>query len=264
MQSIYFDTAEYDKLVINKISPERTSPEPELYQLKWWDYRLMHPAQATYFFTDAYVKAARDYYARNLDSETAAFRKPFSGKDIFIDQPTPLGKRGLPLKSKALLKRLNVTVKTLNALWKARQQADRMGIPYDLYCQFAMQYAEKHMWKHALLPSHLYITKAVQSDLQKEHDIVPVSVVEWIESKWNEYKTHRIVHSDLQFYRVSEPQTRIDQLYHRAFVIQQIKQRSEPLYSLVYALENELISAKEAKAVFGEKMAIRALRLAEE
>lgn len=254
MKSTYFDPVDYDQKAVLKLKPADMRPEPELYQIKWWDYRLMHPVQATYFFIDAYINASRRYYRKLKDMDSAPFRKPFRGKDPFTDYEVAKGSRANP----------NMKPATMKALWRARQQADRMGIPYDFYCSEAVRFAEEHHWKSEPRAAQLYSKKAIATEAQQAHGIQPISIVDWIQKKWDEFNLSRITHSDLDYFKTSPGQTlTLDQRRHKASIVDQIKERENPAWSMAYAYENDLLLTEELELFFGENLTRKAISLAD-
>lgn len=104
--------------------------EKELMKTKWFDYRHLHPVQATDLFAQQYRKAYREYTKRRKD-----YLEVHNGSS---DDITSMSKR------------------KLTALTKARRAADRHCIPYDLYISAAFDWAESRIWKRIPMPNHLY------------------------------------------------------------------------------------------------------------
>jgi len=124
----------YDELAFGAISPGQLKFEVPLFGAKWYDYRQMHPTEATYLFAACLVDAYRAAYKRNIDATRAEHVKVLKDRDLFKNKPA-----------------------LISAIWRCRQSADAMGIPYELYLALAYEYATKfwHM-QHLPRPSQLY------------------------------------------------------------------------------------------------------------
>ena len=107
--------------------------ERDLYQSKWFDYRPLHPLQATYEFAQAYREAFRYITAIRFDRGAARYVKGFSGNDMLALRP-----------------------QSLTGFFKARIFADQNGLPYDFMCRAAMRYAEAASWTNMPRPTQLY------------------------------------------------------------------------------------------------------------
>jgi len=249
-QEIYFEASEYDALAATKLKPADMKIEAELYTKKWFEYRVLHPVQATYLFADAYIKAARNLYRKTKDNEAGRYIKPFAGKDLFVDQPVT-GKRNP-----------NVKPAVFKAIWRARQQADSMGIPYDFYCEAVMRFALQQGWHRIPLAQQLYSTKAETTERQAEFGYEAISVVDFVALSWVEFKKTRIVHAEGLHFKSEKNRNLPEQKHHRANVMGQIKTRSDPALSLAYALEQDVVIERECIAYFGEATVIRAKRFA--
>src|SRR5690606_39053709 len=68
---------------------------------------------------------------------------------------------------------------TYTGMWKARQMADKHGIPYEFWCWQAMKYAEERNWAYMPKPQQLYSTKSHEK--AKPND---PSIVEYICRAW--------------------------------------------------------------------------------
>tara|TARA_R110002074_G_scaffold86408_2_gene190817 strand:- start:5851 stop:6414 length:564 start_codon:yes stop_codon:yes gene_type:complete len=110
------------------LSSPLLSDEAELFDKKWFDYRFMHPLEATFNFALAYTKVYPRYGALRhgtVDAEKRLTVKSYNG----ICDPCAQSE------------------KVLSALWKARKAADELGIPYEIYCCYALDYSERSGWK---------------------------------------------------------------------------------------------------------------------
>lgn len=91
------------------INPELLAKEGQLQQAKWIGYRYMSPLECTERFSLEYIAAYRRAYARHFDADVARKKQPV--------------KPNFALNSAG----------EMNSLWVARQAADELGVPYDLF-----------------------------------------------------------------------------------------------------------------------------------
>ena len=113
-----FQPDHYEILTIQKISRKEREGESALMDVKWYDYRLMHPMQATYYLVHLYRKAYRDFIRRSLDAARAPYSQGIKERD-FLDSREHM------------------------ALWRLRRTIDQLGMPYDFFLAFAMKWLHK-------------------------------------------------------------------------------------------------------------------------
>ncbi len=123
--------------IMHALPGDWTEPERWLMTSKWFDYRFMHPVQATYLFTDAYRRVYKQMYATTFDRDRADYVKGIKAED-----PFDLSKRNTDRAG----------------LWKARQMADGLCMPYDLYIGIAMHWSLRKCRKEYLPPRHTSTT----------------------------------------------------------------------------------------------------------
>src|SRR4051812_30836313 len=99
------------------IAGEDAARERDLMEFKWFDYRFMTPFQATEAFATAYLAAYRRKWSTYLSTEEAANKKAFRAGDWRSDRSER------------------------TSCWKARQAADLLGMPYDFFCEQALEFA---------------------------------------------------------------------------------------------------------------------------
>jgi len=141
-----------DALTVQYVNAALFSEEAPLYQSKWFDNRLQHPLDATIAFAEAYRLAYR---------QTTQSRN-----DLYIGQNIKVLNVENFLENKKAI---------ITSIWKARQSADRLGVPYFDYCKLAMKYAIESRWEHLPRPQHLYSLK---------NRNVEVSIVDFISQYW--------------------------------------------------------------------------------
>ena len=95
----------------------------------WFDYRFIHPFDATLLYIAAFHRVYRSVYASTFDRKSA--------KQIRIVEPADM------------IHRLDKNRSAIIGCWHGRQVADAMGIPYDAYISDAYTIRLKH-WKQRL------------------------------------------------------------------------------------------------------------------
>lgn len=153
---------EEDRLIDKYISQKFLAIEASLYTSKWFDYRFMSPVKATRLYAKTYQTEYRHMYRRYFDSRTAAYVKPIKFADIFD-----------------YAREKNANKSVLTGLWRGRQFADALGMPYQTFIENAFDIALRH-WPHSFkpLPQNLYaefvIEKMVDlwSELQLTGDFI--------------------------------------------------------------------------------------------
>lgn len=147
-QAHLLDTLSAMRLVM----PDVLEKERELAHTKWFAYRFLTPLEATKLFARLYRAGYKAYVRRNLDVNEA---ENVSGLGIRIfSQPG----------------------RSLTELWKARQRADALRLPYDLLIEFGFAFAERRTWKHAPRPAQLFGSK--------DSDIAwPLEIEKWLEDR---------------------------------------------------------------------------------
>lgn len=131
-------TEEYDTLAAIAIDDRLFKVETELMDLKWFEYRHLHPTQATYLYAHHYTLEYRKIFQKIVDQSLGAFVTGSKGKDAMKKTETV-------------------------GFWKGRQQADRLGMPYDYYIGSAMRFLiEGKIWKRVPRPVHLYSKPVIE------------------------------------------------------------------------------------------------------
>lgn len=118
-------------LAFAKIPGEVRAVESELFGLKWFDYRHMHPTKATYQFAHAYSKIVRALFAEQKDRDKAEKVTAFFPTDIF--------------KNRELL-----------ATTAARQAFDRLGVRYEFAINFILRRNVERGWRVFARPNQIY------------------------------------------------------------------------------------------------------------
>jgi hypothetical protein len=218
----------YEVLSIQNIPQKDLAKEAELMSVKWFDYRRLHPMQATYYFVKCYTDAYRDFCRKAINAETAPYVRAIKQHDF--------------LEAKEKL-----------SFWRMRQLCDRMGMRYDFFLSFAMSWLHKMIGDGKVYPPR-------PSQIMNNEDLIASAMLAWEE----QCQVSMQVASDL-YYRVSNFTGSRDQQAHEAFVIGQVKSRNVPQYSLHAALYlYDVVRVEEALRHFDARvvnMAINEVRL---
>lgn len=135
------DREVYDELAFRSISKKWLDNEVALFGTKWFDYRHMHPAEATYLYAHHLNQAFKNIWTKTISSKVGPDVKILKGEDLFKD---------------------NTKLK-IAGVWHGRQVADVLGMPYDLFTQLAYYHATR-FWQQKRLPnvSQLYSDRVVE------------------------------------------------------------------------------------------------------
>lgn len=200
--------------------------EAKLFETKWFDYFDLHPVQATHLFAHLYVEALQAQLRIRLDYRRAGSISPIKEEDIFDTRPS-----------------------LYKALWKARQAADSIGVPYDFYCHRAMELGEAEDWLYLPLPNQLF------SDRLKS----------FVQDAWNDALTARVILPKHAFFQTSNYVGNPTQVRLQRFLVDLIKRRQHRQY-LTYDLHirKGILLAQTIIDNFGEDMLGRAISLRQE
>ncbi len=146
---------EDNEIVQKHVSKALQAFDLELFTTKWFDYRRMTPLQATLEYTKEFNEMYRVMYARTIDARRAPHVACIAPLSLLM---------GLAACDKKIKLKFS-------GLWRGRQVADALGMPYAVYLEHAFDFRMRN-WQQSYLPepSHLY----------HEYD------VEKIQAKWEE------------------------------------------------------------------------------
>lgn len=189
----HLDYTTLDRLKFTKVNhvekARLQAQERALYGNKWFDYRFMHETLATFLFARAYGQVAKTIYGRHIDVRRVQWFQALKNEDVF---------------------RLAVPVQT--GLWRARQFADALGMPYELYIEIAMERLMRYKRPFLPRPQQLYSDDAVQA----------------ARDGWHEYQGAKLyVATDVR-YRNRYYRGWVHQDDHRKWVIDQLARRPDP------------------------------------
>lgn len=114
-----------------KIDPAHRVGEAALMRSRWFDYRDMHPALATYHYAHCYRVQTQRFFAAVIDERTAEDARAFVPDDIFFSRD-------------------------LTSMWNARRQCDQLGIPYAFALRFAQDRFLSRAQRQFPRPNQLY------------------------------------------------------------------------------------------------------------
>lgn len=191
----------YEVLTIQHINHKEARIEPELMTTKWFDYRRLHPMQATYYFVKCYNDAYREFYRKAVNADAAPFVRSIKDHN-FLD------------------------AKEKMTFWRLRQNCDKVGLPYDFFLRFAMN---RHHRTVGADDGKVYAPRPTA--FVKNEELFADAMIAWEDAC---AASLRIACDP--YYRTSNYTGGRDQQAHEAFVIGQIKRRGVPHYALHAAL----------------------------
>ena len=215
---------EYDRLMFLHVRKDWQKFEGPLFTSKWFDYRFMNPVAATYQYAADYVRVYKLFFRATIDRAAAEFVRPLKDPDLFKCPQT-----------------------TISAIWRGRQHADAMGMPYTVYQTLAMESVLKY-WKqrHLPRPCQLYSNQ----------------VCERVAAEWEKRQLGILyfgAHSAYRMQRYVGAQVQDD---HHEWLFDQAAKRQNSFLSLLDMVENNLLPLDKIKLRFGEDVAQRILQAA--
>lgn len=121
--------------------------EANLYKTKWYDYRLLHPVESNIVFFEEYKWCYKHYYSKYVDYQESIVKRGVKETNLYENKPA-----------------------IVSAVIKSRIEADKIGIPYGLYCSFAIRIlVENHMWQNIPLVSQISMNYLVE-EIKAEWD----------------------------------------------------------------------------------------------
>lgn len=202
----------YEILMINKIPKKERKIETELMTTKWFDYRLMHPMYATYYFYHLYIKEFQAFWAKAINFETSSFIYPFKG-DARLDF----------MKAREAL-----------SIWRLRQKADLLGIRYDFFLKTAFNKIHRMQAGGRIIPPR-------PAMFNKEELLAE------IHNEWLAMCKASLQIACSPYFTVLNFNNSLMQREHESFVLDQVAQRTIPYYSLSSCLHlYEVVSIESA------------------
>lgn len=212
---------ECDALALRFIPIKLLAEEAELNGTKFWDYRFMHPTQATQLYAQHYAAALKRAVSRRTDLWMGLNMKGLKKSCIFeLDQ------------------------RSITGFWKGRQMADRIGCPYDFYCEHAMLFADKARM-HFLPSSSQMYTRTVPEHLQG----LP-SLVEYVVERWVARIAHSTFYATHEAYKADNFCEGPEQIDYLNFLFSKIKGSSMPEGVLSTIMDKGQITRQQVMFAF--------------
>lgn len=251
---------EYDERMI-RINKDWVEEERSLFICKWFDYRQMHPVQATYLYADEYIKAFRNHYARNYDraaTEGGRPIRPWRQEDIFEDGPPQNAdlkalrirvlnaqRAGNEEKVAAANDKLATLEKkaikqrkfALSGLWRGRMVADMMGMPYPIFLDYAFEVRLRRWGRPTMPPPNALYEFGVAIDL--------------IDAKWTERQTAAVDTAQSAFYRNESYSGLKAQDDHHEWLFALAHKRENPSPLLARFLNENLLTKAKIESRLG-------------
>ncbi|MGZ8172941.1 MAG: hypothetical protein ACXWT0_03950 [Methylobacter sp.] len=278
-------TGEYDELALSVISPALLKKEQTLFSSKWFDYRHLHPTQATYLYARHFTNESRKLYSSKRNSESGELFNVFqitpkAGEEAALEMIKEKQKQ--QRKAISELRKLKLTEAQLSkvdalekafkkkvcasndaitdvmagkdaaTLWKGRQLADKIGMPYDVFIGTGIELlTSTYQWKginpftHMPRPKHLY-SKAVES---------------FMTEAWQAILDTGIVDPDMS--RLSDDSSFSMQCKHdiERWLCEQLRRRKHPHFGIShYMFEKKIITEQCALQFFSSELIDKARR----
>lgn len=224
-----------DGLAIRFIPIKLLQEEAALNETKFWDYRFMHPSQATQAFAEAYGAALKRAVSRRTDLWRGLMMKGLKKPMVFEQD-----------------------ARNITGFWKARQMADRIGCPYDFYCEQAMLFADKARMHFLPGPQQLYC-QTVPERLEG----LP-SMVEYIVERWVARIAHSAFYASSDAYLTDNYTEGDEQINYLNYLFGLINRSNCPEGVLVTILEKNQATPEQVIEAFprtGKDLLARAARL---
>ena len=262
-----FSQEHYQELLETYIVKKILKSEQHLYKLKWFDYRVMHPTHATYLFAHEYVKAVRKKHRKVVDKFKWDLRlieshAPLSERKQFTEERKRLLRiiKG-DARSFAEMRQAELDLNFLeqeytemldkyadpiiadgNSFWRGRQAADRLGMPYDMYCEHALS-----------LLTNSYTWQAIASGEHKTYMPRPKHmysdrVIEYVERQFRDHLSHSLPIPNV----LKSDEQKAIQVKHDAidWICEKIRNRRNSYIALANFMEKGVVDMRTAKAHF--------------
>jgi hypothetical protein len=129
-----------DTFALQNLDPDLLGLENDLYLTKWFDYRGLHPVAATVLFSKAYYRIVAEYVERQVCHTTASFIRKHGAQFSLLD----------------------ANKQTITGFWRARQQADRLGVKYEIFIRSIVRTLRDWGWKRIPRPNQFYSAESLQ------------------------------------------------------------------------------------------------------
>lgn len=204
--------------------------ESELYSVKHWDYRLIHPLQATMLFAEHYKNAIKAAIIKRTD--------------LYV---------GLNYKGLKHDNLLECSDRTIQGMIKARQTADENGVPYNIWCYQAMKFAMEVKLPFLPQPHMLYG--------KKPKGYENISMVDYILRAFMEAEKSQTFYAQDSFYNIDNYCSNPYQMQHQRHIVDRIEKSNVKVAAIAkIVFDLKLVFPEVIKRRFGEDMLLRAER----
>lgn len=188
------DFEHYEILMVQHIPKKERKLETQLMTTKWFDYRLMHPMMATYYFFRLYRNEYRNFYRKAIDHLAADFVRPIKEQDFLLSREAM-------------------------SFYRLRQTVDALGMRYDFFLSVAFDKCFKVIANGRPLPPR-------PAQLKKE-DLALEVYQEWLlVCKAN------LQIAKSPYFTTTHFQNTPSQCAYEDFIVKQIQIRERPHYAL--------------------------------
>jgi len=213
-----------DALAISHVPVNLLAEEADLFQTKHWDYRFLHPTQATQLFAHCYAQAKKHAVERRTDIWVGRNMKGIKAESVF-----------------------DLTRQSITGFWKGRQMADRLGIPYDFYCEYAMLFADVARWDNLPTPVQTYSMNVPEHLRTTDY---AVSMVQFIGSRWNDRCANQNVYATHPAYLSENYSGGSAQNAYLNYLSDKIRESSFPAAVLACVLDKKQIDERLVMTIF--------------
>ncbi len=219
----------------DRIKPDIRALEPALFQTKWFDYRQLHPFQATAMFAEIFTQCWREALKRYYDIQLyESGLRPWAASD-----PTMLSKE------------------VYTTIWKARQVADDYGIPYNVFCNLTIKEASfGRMWSKSKVRGKVTILSPLPVNLYSDR------VLKDLRESWIDRRKANIFHAQTNYFLTEEYVENPAQIAHHNWLLGEINTRSDKVSQICrFVYELKLIPENKAINAFGKDLVLTAQKL---
>lgn len=254
---------DYERIAIERLPRKWLAHEPELQQTAWFDYRFTHPTHRTYLFAHYYKEAFQQQYGKVVDYETRLEVSGYARQDPLDNRgnmkgfvKNEKGEKVLDEQGKPV-KKIGPKLALPTMLWRARQIADAVGIPYDFFTSVGLAIAcdrlraEKNITrskatgagKLLLGPQHLYAE----------------DVFDKTQARWEERLLTSLRSPDSPFYKCENWQDHQYQIDLENYFVSNIQRLSNPVFALSFFVYRKKVFREErAREAFEESVLSKA------
>ena len=200
----------YEILTVQHIPRKERAEEAALMRSKWFDYRRLHPMQASYYFAECYSVAYGRFMEQAVDADLKDMRG-LKGKD-FLNNREKL------------------------SIWRLRQMCDRFGIRYDFFLRQAMAwYAKRSFFTARSIKGQHGRTYAVvaprPAQLMANQEMITDVMLQW-----EEHLASALPVVKDPFYSVQNYYGHPDQTVYEKTIVDAVRNRQHKRYALHAAL----------------------------